>query len=229
LGSTVTDITGQIDRIPLFPYLTHLALARPQNALALTPDLSGVAYPESVDADLPSNVDVSSVTIPPSTVPEAILPSSAFDPAHEEDLVRSWSHPLKTHFPALEILEAWGDWTGADNESLNYFLPIEEVLATTWEFLSGAEQDLWHDEDIDIDGDETIWADYDQYGYYEDPDRPIMSESSSDSQGTLQGVIQEGKGKSILDPLEKSESKETEGESVPRIPVHEMKGLQVGS
>ncbi|KAL5472567.1 hypothetical protein PMIN07_000575 [Paraphaeosphaeria minitans] len=65
----------------------------------------------------------------------------------EEDLVRSWARPLLAHFPRLEILEAWGDFSGEDNESLNYLLPTQEILASTWEFLSGIEQDLWEDDE----------------------------------------------------------------------------------
>jgi hypothetical protein len=37
--------------------------------------------------------------------------------------------------------------TGQDDELLNYFLPMSEILASTWEFLSGVEQDLWEDDD----------------------------------------------------------------------------------
>jgi len=61
------------------------------------------------------------------------------------------------HFPRLEVLETWGDWAGQDNESLNYFLPREELLASTWEFLSGVEQDLWEDGDDD-ELDESTWV-----------------------------------------------------------------------
>jgi hypothetical protein len=46
---------------------------------------------------------------------------------------------------------------GHDNECLNYFLPIEEVLASTWEFLSGAEQDLWDDDEEEED---NSWHSY---------------------------------------------------------------------
>jgi hypothetical protein len=105
---------------PVFPHLTHLALARPQSILSI-----------AASAD---SYTVSSTS------------SQSIDPLVEENLVRSWAQPLLAHFPQLEILEAWGDWTGQDNESLNYFLPREEVLASTWEFLSGVEQDLWQNE-----------------------------------------------------------------------------------
>ncbi|KAF2134091.1 hypothetical protein P153DRAFT_104570 [Dothidotthia symphoricarpi CBS 119687] len=67
------------------------------------------------------------------------------DPKLEKDIVRSWAQPLLTHFPRLERLEAWGDSSGWDNYSLNYFLVMDkdEILASMWEFLSGLEQDLW--------------------------------------------------------------------------------------
>jgi hypothetical protein len=114
---------------PLFPKLTHLAIARPETALCAASDtftVSSGSHSASshVDADL------------------------------EEDLVRSWAHPLLTHFPRLETLEAWSDYAGVDNESLHYFLPLEEILASTWEFLSGVEQDLWEDDDGEDDGEE---------------------------------------------------------------------------
>lgn len=113
----------------LFPRLTHLALSRPETALA---------------ASVNDALTISSPTA--SSAPCSMHSASEIvDPDLEESLVRSWAHPLLTHFPRLEILEAWGDWTGQDNESLNYFLPIDEILASTWEFLSGVEQDLWED------------------------------------------------------------------------------------
>ncbi|KAH9878387.1 hypothetical protein IAQ61_001659 [Plenodomus lingam] len=107
------------DRV-LFPRLTHFAFARPQTILSITSD----TYTASSSSQ-----------------------SSLFqDPIIEEQLVRLWAHPLSAHFPHLEILEAWGDWIGEDNESLNYFLPLQEVLASTWGFLNGIEQDLWDEE-----------------------------------------------------------------------------------
>ncbi|KAL1595877.1 hypothetical protein SLS60_009567 [Paraconiothyrium brasiliense] len=115
------EIPYQQDIPTLFPKLTHLALARPDTALAPVPD----SFTDSVSSH--SN--------------------SIVDPTVEEELVRSWAHPLLTHFPRLEILEAWGDSRGEDNESLNYFLPTQEILASTWEFLSGIEQDLWEDDE----------------------------------------------------------------------------------
>ncbi|KAJ4370733.1 hypothetical protein N0V83_005254 [Neocucurbitaria cava] len=115
---------------PLFPRLTHLALARPQSILSIAND----TY----------------------TISSTSQSSSIVDPTLEEDLVRTWAQSLHANFPHLEILEAWGDWTGQDNESLNYFLPLEEILASTWEFLSGVEQDLWEDgADLEALGDDV--------------------------------------------------------------------------
>ena len=122
-------VSGQSTSImPLFPRLKHLATSRPDSALA-----------RPVSDALTSSTDASSSNSVHST-------SDLVDPDLEEALVRTWAHPLLTHFPSLEILEAWGDWTGQDGESLNYFLPTEEILASTWEFLSGVEQDLWEDD-----------------------------------------------------------------------------------
>jgi hypothetical protein len=115
---------------PLFPHLTHLALARPETLLSTTDH----------DRDHSSTESHASF-------------SDVITPEQEEDLVHSWAHALITHFPALEVLEAWSDWTGQDNESLNYFLPVEEVLASTWEFLSGLEQDLWDDDELEQEGE----------------------------------------------------------------------------
>jgi hypothetical protein len=124
---------------PLFPFLTHVAFARPQSILSIASD----AYTVS------SNSQCSSVV----------------DPLVEEELVRTWAQPLAAHFPHLDILEAWGDWTGQDNESLSYFLPHEELLASVWDFLSGVEQDLWEDsedaEDAEEEAnDEPDWTEY---------------------------------------------------------------------
>ncbi|KAF2013625.1 hypothetical protein BU24DRAFT_241849 [Aaosphaeria arxii CBS 175.79] len=118
---------------PLFPTLTHLALARPESVLSSAED----EY------------------TPPRDSHPSILAAEL-----QENLVRSWAQPLLTHFPRLEILEVWGDWTGTEIESLNYFLPTQELLATTWEFLSGVEQDLWAngEEEEEYEGDE--WRAY---------------------------------------------------------------------
>ncbi|KAF1845607.1 uncharacterized protein K460DRAFT_366459 [Cucurbitaria berberidis CBS 394.84] len=136
---------------PLFPRLTHLALARPQSILSIVND----TY----------------------TISSSSQPSSMIDSSIEEDLVRTWAQYLLANFPRLEILEAWGDWAGLDNESLIYFLPLEEVLASTWEFLSGVEQDMWEDgvDSDDLGADVEDWGDefeedisFDSHGSGED-------------------------------------------------------------
>ncbi|KAF1935968.1 hypothetical protein EJ02DRAFT_388195 [Clathrospora elynae] len=104
---------------PCFQHLVHLAFARPQSILSIASDTYTIS----------SNSQSSSIV----------------DPLVEEDLVKLWAESLSSHFPRLEVLEAWSDWTGQDNESLSYFLPLEESLASMWEFLSGVEQDLWED------------------------------------------------------------------------------------
>ena len=122
---------------PLFPRLNHLALARPQTVLSVAAN----TYATSISSQS----------------------SSVTDPWLEEELVRSWAHSLLVHFPRLDILEAWGDWTGQDNDSANYFLPLEEPLASTWEFLSGVEQDLWDDgQPHSADGPESWDDDFEQ-------------------------------------------------------------------
>ncbi|KAF2831864.1 hypothetical protein CC86DRAFT_442318 [Ophiobolus disseminans] len=88
-------------------------------------------FPSLVHLALARPQSVLSVTADTYAASSISQASSEADPLLEEDL--------------LDILEAWGDWTGHDNDSLNYFLPREEPLASTWEFLSGIEQDLWED------------------------------------------------------------------------------------
>lgn len=127
---------AQSDAIaPLFLRLTHLALARPERIHTVTD--------ESYTASSPSFY-------------------TATNSEDEEDIVRSWAHRLLTHFPRLQTLEAWGDWSGQDNESLNYFLPMEEILASTWEFLNGVEQDIWEDNDDDEEEEQEVgsWQTY---------------------------------------------------------------------
>jgi hypothetical protein len=116
---------------PRFPHLIHLALARSQTVLSV----AASTYAASLNSGS----------------------SSAADPWLEEELVRCWAQSLLLHFPQLDVLEAWGDWTGQDNDSLNYFLPIEEPLASIWEFLSGVEQDLWDDGGDDLMDERERW------------------------------------------------------------------------
>jgi hypothetical protein len=92
-------------------------------------------------------------------IPEVPV-TPTLSPAIEEAIVDDWATALAINFPRLEMLEAWGDWSGKDKDILAYLLPLEEVLATTWEFLSGAEQDLWeHGDDSDeleiLEGEEA--------------------------------------------------------------------------
>jgi hypothetical protein len=115
-----------------FPHLTHLALARSQTILSVTADTYATSFVSQS--------------------------SSVIDPGIEEELVRVWAQSLAVHFPRLEILEAWGDWTGHDNDSLTYFMPLEEPLASTWEFLSGIEQDLWDDGEDANPQDSDHWG-----------------------------------------------------------------------
>lgn len=133
---------------PLFPRLTHLAISRPESILFVANDSATVSSASHSASDI-------------------------IDPDLEADLVRSWAHPLLAHFPRLEILEAWGDWTGEDNESLNYFLPTEEILASTWEFLSGIEQDLWEDDESASFREGESWQMYES-GSGEDWDKASL-------------------------------------------------------
>jgi hypothetical protein len=116
---------------PQFPHLIHLALARSQTVLSVA-----------------ASTYAASLSSKSSSLP---------DPWLEEELVRCWAQPLLQNFPQLDVLEAWGDWTGQDNDSLNYFLPIEEPLASIWEFLSGVEQDLWDDGEDDLIDEPERW------------------------------------------------------------------------
>lgn len=120
-----TQRPSQVTTFPLFPHLTHLAVARPHTVLYESDE-------GHINSYQPSSPDIG--------------------PEKEEEIVRSWAVALLAHFPKLEILEAWSDFMGRNNESLNYFLPTEEILASTWEFLSGVEQNLWED---DFDEDES--------------------------------------------------------------------------
>ncbi|CAI6341545.1 unnamed protein product [Periconia digitata] len=136
----------------LFPKLTHLALSRPVTALAPTTSTTHT-YTTAISSSSPPHSPIS-----PTTFSSDILPTSSPSipsPTLEESLVHTHATPLTTHFPALEILEAWGDASGLDHESLLYFLPLEEVLATVWEFLSGVEQDLWEGAS-DVSGEDAV-------------------------------------------------------------------------
>ena len=123
-----TVLLGQQGGAALFPKVTHLALSRPDTVLA------------PIDETMSSSMSSHGAPV--------------VSPDVEAELVRSWAHPVFTHFARLEVLEAWGDSTGQDHESLNYFLPNQEILASTWEFLSGIEQDLWEDDEESFEGEE---------------------------------------------------------------------------
>lgn len=122
------ELPSQQDREAIFRKVVHFALSRPDTALApIDEAMSG---------------SMSSHTAP------------VVGPDVEAELVRYWARPIFTHFPCLEVLEAWGDFKGQDHESLNYFLPNQEILASTWEFLSGVEQDLWEDDEVSFEEEE---------------------------------------------------------------------------
>lgn len=87
----------------------------------------------------------------------------------EDDLIHSWAQTLFTHFPILEHLEAWGDFTGRSDRSMLYILPMEDILEATWEFLSGVEQSLWQDGDDEEEADVFSPASFGQDAYILSP------------------------------------------------------------
>ncbi|KAF2204567.1 hypothetical protein GQ43DRAFT_364277 [Delitschia confertaspora ATCC 74209] len=141
-----TSSDAHHERRPLFPCLTKLAIARPYTFLAPAEEVA--FWPTDVEDD---------VSTPTQAAPQRCLdpPPINRDTELDETLVRSYAHPLLIHFPSIEVLEAWGDWAGADQESLKYFLPLEGLLETIWDFLSGIEQDVWEDEEER--GEEDGW------------------------------------------------------------------------
>jgi len=205
---------------PLFPRLKHLAISRPNTLLSVVND----SFTLTEDDANSHRSDI-------------------VDHETEEELVRTWAHSLLTHFPQLEILEAWGDWMGQDNESLNYFLPTEEILASTWEFLSGAEQDLW--EDDGIEDEEENWVAYESGT---DWDAASYVEELSGMDGKLQPSVEEPEGMTtpgiILDKNNFFEqavgkfeefptvdilpgSDYTHDQRLPHIPAEELANLQI--
>lgn len=168
---TISDPGASMTR-PRFPHLTHLGLSRPRSPLSTISD----AYVSSSTSQFGPMGDLSL----------------------EEGLVLPWAQCLVAGFPCLEILEAWGDSTGNDNESLNYFLPLEEPLASTWEFLSGVEQDLWEDDVDELEGSIEDWdADYevdttfDNYGGGEDWKRASLINEYPTEAVTIDGGYSE--------------------------------------
>lgn len=125
---------------PLFPRLSHLALARPDTFLGL-PERE-VGWPPELEDEAVTPTSLESAR-------SSLAAAAIADLDREETLVLFWAHPLLIHFPSIEVLEAWGNWSGDDLERLKYFLPREGLMATTWDFLTGKEQDL-----CDVDPDE---------------------------------------------------------------------------
>jgi hypothetical protein len=194
-SSIVLDPPSTTQPSPLFPRLIHLAISRPETLLSALSD----------------HLTTSSASVDGTS-------SEIVDHELEEELVRTWAHPLLTHFPSLEILEAWGDWMGHDNESLNYFLPTEEILASTWEFLSGTEQDLWddggEDDEEELEDDENWVAyesgtDWEAASYVEELEFAGIDEKLRPFQDEPDGMITPGR------------MRETEFFAHPGIPYNE--------
>lgn len=72
------------------------------------------------------------------------------------ELLEHWARALPLHFPHLDTLEAWGDWSGEDSDVVCYYLPLDEPMKTIWDFFSGVEQSLWTH---DIDGEGEVIED----------------------------------------------------------------------
>lgn len=137
-----------LSTIRLVPTIDTRSAAPSIASVALFPNLTQLAFPR----------------------PETLLSRGcAITLANEEDLVHAWAQSLFTHFPLLEQLDAWGDFTGRNNRSMSYVLPMEDILETTWEFLSGVEQSLWHDEDEEEESDTFSPASFGQDAYVLSP------------------------------------------------------------
>ncbi|KAJ4987839.1 hypothetical protein SVAN01_06719 [Stagonosporopsis vannaccii] len=136
----------------------------PINSLPLFPNLTQLSFPR----------------------PETLLSRGcAITLDDEEDLIHAWAQALFTHFPLLEQLDAWGDFTGRNNQSMSYILPMEDILETTWEFLSGVEQSLWQDEDEEEEPDVLSPASFGQDPYVLSPgpyERLVVSDWEMASQ-----------------------------------------------
>ncbi|KAF2474475.1 uncharacterized protein BDR25DRAFT_254652 [Lindgomyces ingoldianus] len=191
------------DFYPLFPRLTHLAIARPESILLSSDD-----------------------TFTNSSASCGGPPSEILDPDLEADLVRSWAHPLLAHFPSIEILEAWGDCVGQDNESLNYFLPTEEILASTWEFLSGAEQDLWDDEE-----EIGSWKTYESGEDWDTPSYVDSFVGVDDAMPKLRNIEEESEGRitpgRVPDQLQLFDTLVTHTESKPPLNTIHIEGEEL--
>lgn len=148
---------------------------------------------------LVASIDTPSTTPPNSSLPlfpkltqlsfarpETLLSTgSKISLAAEEDLIHAWAQSLFAHFPLLEQLEAWGDFTGSNRRSMSYILPMEDILEATWEFLSGVEQSLWQDGEDDEETDVFSPASFGQDAYVLSPgpyERLVVSDWEMASQ-----------------------------------------------
>jgi hypothetical protein len=174
---------------PSFPKLSHLALARPQTILSIATDSYSVS--------------------------SASVSSAVGDPWVEEELVRCWAQSLLLHFPKLDILEAWSDWTGHDNDSLNYFLPLKEPLANIWEFLSGIEQNLWDDGQVEALDEPERWDD--------DFEEGIIFNNRASGDWDLASLVNEFPEKSEFADSGYLEAYDEEPEDMP-TPIDERRG-----
>ncbi len=120
---------------------SHQSLPPTIRLVSETPDTPSATPPATIIPQFPNVTQLSFAR------PDTLLNTrSTITLADEEDLIHAWAQSLFTHFPRLEQLEAWGDSMGRDKRVLTYVLPMEDILETTWEFLSGVEQSLWQDE-----------------------------------------------------------------------------------
>lgn len=146
---------------------------RPDSHQAMSSAIKSVAVIDTSSATPPTTCApfFPSLTHLSFARPETLLSKgSSVTLAAEEDLTHAWAQSLFIHFPLLEQLEAWGDSTGRDSRSIVYVLPMEDVLETTWEFLSGIEQSLWQDEDeTEEDRDEMIPESFTEDAYVLSP------------------------------------------------------------
>lgn len=127
---------------------------RPDSHQAMSSTLSLVATIDTPSTSPPTAI----IPLFPNLVhlsfarPETLLSKgSAITLSDEEDLIHAWAQTLFTHFPRLEQLDAWGNYTGRKQRYSSYILPMEDILESTWEFLSGVEQALWDDRDNEVE------------------------------------------------------------------------------
>lgn len=145
---------------------------RPDSHQAMSSTLKLVATIDSPAATPPKDLAplFANLTQLSFARPETLLStSSSISLTAEEDLVHAWAQSLFMHFPHLEQLEAWGDYTGRNHRSMAYILPMEDILEATWEFLSGVEQSLWQDGDEEEEADVLSPASFGQDTYVLSP------------------------------------------------------------